>query len=277
MQTLMWALNAAYDREETRGFVKRRLTGARDGRPAPRSPSCSRSGCSSSARISRAGSAPPSALEALVAVALVDGAVADPDSRALLAVSRPVLYLGPNVDHPRWSFLTLGTVTSCVVWLARLRSVRGLRRAKLGRTTRPGDRSLCGDHHAHLALDQRPRAPLRRRGQRRVGAEPGAAARRSRGVDGTAGATEGLVHVEGIVPLYGRRHWILPSYFSVFGSDSALGAADAGPVLSLDRIAFIRLSGQLRVQDVLPARPFDRDEEALHETMISSARALSES
>ena len=27
MQTLMWALNEAYDREETRGFVKRRLTG----------------------------------------------------------------------------------------------------------------------------------------------------------------------------------------------------------------------------------------------------------
>ena len=27
MQTLMWALNEAYEREETRGFVKRRLTG----------------------------------------------------------------------------------------------------------------------------------------------------------------------------------------------------------------------------------------------------------
>ena len=27
MQTLMWALNQAYDREETRGFLKRRLTG----------------------------------------------------------------------------------------------------------------------------------------------------------------------------------------------------------------------------------------------------------
>ena len=26
MQTLMWALNTAYDREETRGFVKQRLT-----------------------------------------------------------------------------------------------------------------------------------------------------------------------------------------------------------------------------------------------------------
>ena len=27
METLMWSLNSAYDREETRGFVKRRLTG----------------------------------------------------------------------------------------------------------------------------------------------------------------------------------------------------------------------------------------------------------
>ena len=28
-----------------------------------------------------------------------------------------ILYLGPNVDHPRWRFLTLGAVVAVVVWL----------------------------------------------------------------------------------------------------------------------------------------------------------------
>jgi membrane protein len=29
-----------------------------------------------------------------------------------------ILYLGPDVDHPRWSFLTIGTVFAVVIWLA---------------------------------------------------------------------------------------------------------------------------------------------------------------
>lgn len=36
---------------------------------------------------------------------------------ALLAVFATVLYLGPNVDHPRWQFLTPGSVFAVVVWL----------------------------------------------------------------------------------------------------------------------------------------------------------------
>ena len=35
----------------------------------------------------------------------------------LLAVFATVLYLGPNVDHPRWRFLTPGAVFAVVVWL----------------------------------------------------------------------------------------------------------------------------------------------------------------
>ena len=115
MQTLMWALNSAYDREETRGFVKQRLT------------------------------ALLMVLLMLVAFVLAFGLlVLGPHLSgwvgsavnmetlvewlwwtvqwpililALLAVFATVLYLGPNVDHPRWSFLTLGTVTSVLVWL----------------------------------------------------------------------------------------------------------------------------------------------------------------
>jgi membrane protein len=35
----------------------------------------------------------------------------------LLALFAAVLYLGPNVDHPRWRFITPGSVFAVVVWL----------------------------------------------------------------------------------------------------------------------------------------------------------------
>jgi membrane protein len=35
----------------------------------------------------------------------------------LLSVFAAVLYLGPNVDHPRWRFLTPGSVVAVAVWL----------------------------------------------------------------------------------------------------------------------------------------------------------------
>jgi len=35
----------------------------------------------------------------------------------LLAIFATILYLGPNVDHPRWRFISLGTVFAVVVWL----------------------------------------------------------------------------------------------------------------------------------------------------------------
>ena len=115
MQTLMWALNAAYDREETRSFVKRRLT------------------------------ALALIILMLLAFALVFvllvlgpilsdaiGSALDLDTfvqwlwwtaqwpillLGLLLVFAAIFYLGPDVDHPRWQFLTFGTVISVVVWL----------------------------------------------------------------------------------------------------------------------------------------------------------------
>jgi membrane protein len=36
----------------------------------------------------------------------------------LLAAFATVLYLGPNVDHPKWNFVTPGTVLAVVIWLA---------------------------------------------------------------------------------------------------------------------------------------------------------------
>jgi membrane protein len=116
MQTLMWALNEAYDREETRGFIKRRLTGL------------------------------IMVVLLLVAFALAFGLLvlgphlsgwigsavgADAFVQwlwwtaqwpilllGLLLAFATILYLGPDVDHPRWSFLTIGTAFAVVIWLA---------------------------------------------------------------------------------------------------------------------------------------------------------------
>jgi membrane protein len=35
----------------------------------------------------------------------------------LLAAFASILYLGPNVDHPRWRFLTPGAIVAVIVWL----------------------------------------------------------------------------------------------------------------------------------------------------------------
>ena len=115
MQNLMWAVNIAYDREETRGFVRRRLT----------------------------------ALMMVVFVffgfalsfgLLVLGPhlstwVGDAVGQeslvkwiwwvaqwpvlifGLLFAFAGILYLGPNVEHPRWRFLTIGALVAVVVWL----------------------------------------------------------------------------------------------------------------------------------------------------------------
>jgi membrane protein len=115
MTTLMWALNTAYDREETRGFVKQRLTAL--------------------VMVFLLLIAFVLAFGLLVLGPHVSGWIGSAVGfealvkwlwwtaqwpiliLALLAVFATVLYLGPDVDHPRWRFLTLGTVTSVLVWL----------------------------------------------------------------------------------------------------------------------------------------------------------------
>jgi membrane protein len=115
MQNVMWAVNIAYDREENRGFVHRRFA------------------------------ALGMALFALVAFALVFGLlVLGPQlSRwvanavgaasvvhivwwvaqwplliaALLIAFAGVMYLAPNVKHPRWAFLSIGAIVAIVIWL----------------------------------------------------------------------------------------------------------------------------------------------------------------
>src|SRR5215831_8894307 len=115
MQNVIWAVNIAYDREESRGFVRRRFA------------------------------ALAMALFALIGFALVFGllvlgpqlshwvgnAVGEPSAvqivwwvaqwplliAGLLIAFAGVMYLGPNVKHRRWAFLTLGAVVAIAIWL----------------------------------------------------------------------------------------------------------------------------------------------------------------
>jgi len=115
MQNVMWALNVAYERDETRGFVRRRLTAwamlvfvvigfALSFGLLVLGPQLSN-------WIGDAVGA-----ESLVSIVwwvaqwpiLIGG---------LLIVFAGILWLGPNVDHPRWHFLTFGAVVAVVIWL----------------------------------------------------------------------------------------------------------------------------------------------------------------
>jgi membrane protein len=116
MTTLMWALNMVYERQETRSFLRQRAT------------------------------ALLMVLLMLLAVLLTFGLlVLGPYASSwvgralgvedlvswgwwfaqwpiqivgLLAAFSGLLYLGPDVDHPRWRFITPGSVFALVAWLA---------------------------------------------------------------------------------------------------------------------------------------------------------------
>jgi membrane protein len=116
MQNVIWGLNIAYDREETRGFVRRRLT-----------------------------SLTMVAFAAVGVLLLFGLLVLGPyltrwigeaaDQKTLVtwvwwAAQWPVIvlgllvtfagiyYLGPNVKHPRWQFISFGSVFGILSWLA---------------------------------------------------------------------------------------------------------------------------------------------------------------
>ena len=115
MQNVMWALNLAYDREETRGFVRRRVAAA------------------AMAVFALMGSALALGLLVLgpqlsrwigdavgnrTAVQVVWWAAQWPILiGALLIAFGVVYYLGPNVEHPKWHVISFGAVFAVVVWL----------------------------------------------------------------------------------------------------------------------------------------------------------------
>jgi membrane protein len=116
LNALMRGLNRVYDREETRGFVRQRLT----------------------ALVMLGFLLFAFALSfglLVLGPALTDwiGGALDLESvfgwiwwtaewpillLGLLLAFAGILYLGPNVDHPRWRFLTPGSLVAVLVWLA---------------------------------------------------------------------------------------------------------------------------------------------------------------
>jgi membrane protein len=116
MQNLMWALNVAYHREESRGFVRRRFTAVAMIAFALLGFALAFGvlvlGPHFSAWVGDAvGARTPVQVAWYVAEwpLLVAG---------LLFVFAALEYLGPDVHHRRWRFFTAGSVLALVVWLA---------------------------------------------------------------------------------------------------------------------------------------------------------------
>jgi membrane protein len=112
---LMWAMNIAYDREETRGFVRKRAAAL---------------GIILLALIGfglcfgvlvlgpHLSTWIGAAIGAKTLVKVVWWVAEWPLLVAgLLVVFAGMLQLGPNIKHPRWSFLTFGSVLAVAVWL----------------------------------------------------------------------------------------------------------------------------------------------------------------
>ena len=116
MHNVMWALNVAYDREETRGFVRRRLT-------AWAMVVFALLGFALSFGLLVLGPALSSWLGKALHAETVTSAVWWTAQwpllvGGLLVAIAGLYYLGPNVDHPRWRFLGFGSVVAVTVWLA---------------------------------------------------------------------------------------------------------------------------------------------------------------
>jgi membrane protein len=112
---LMRALNRCYDREETRGFVRQRLTALVMVALATIAIGLAVGLLVLGPHLSRwVGQA--SGLESLTTW-LWWTAQWPILVLALLGLAATTLYLGPNVEHPRWQFITPGTLFGVVVWL----------------------------------------------------------------------------------------------------------------------------------------------------------------
>ncbi len=115
MQNVMWALNMAYGRDETRGFVRRRIVAAGMAVFALMGSALALGLLVLGPHLSRwIGNAVgnTSVVEIVWWVAqwpiLLGG---------LLLALAVIYYLGPNVEHPKWRFLSFGAIFAVVVWL----------------------------------------------------------------------------------------------------------------------------------------------------------------
>jgi membrane protein len=115
MQNVMWALNLAYGREESRGFVRRRVVAAGMAVFALMASALALGLLVLGPHLSRwIGDA----VGQKTVVEIVWWAAQWPILiGGLLLAFSVILYLGPNVQHPRWRFVSFGAVFAVVVWL----------------------------------------------------------------------------------------------------------------------------------------------------------------
>ena len=116
MQNVMWGLNVVYERKETRGFVRRRLT--------------------SLSMVAFAGLGVLLVFGLLVLGPQLTRWIGDASGQKtlvnwawwvgqwpvlllfLLFMFAAIYYFGPNMKHPRWSIVTFGSVFGILTWLA---------------------------------------------------------------------------------------------------------------------------------------------------------------
>jgi membrane protein len=116
MQNLMWALNVAYDRDESRGFLRRRMVALAMLTFAFLGLLLMVGVLILGPHLSRWFG------ESLGAESVVRWAWLAGQWPLLIAglvlVFAGLLYFGPNIEHPRWSFLTFGSGLAVIAWLA---------------------------------------------------------------------------------------------------------------------------------------------------------------
>jgi membrane protein len=115
MQNVMWALNTAYGRDETRGLVRRRIVAGAMAVFALMASALSLGLLVLGPHLSRwIGDA----IGNKTVVEIVWWAAQWPILiGGLLLAFAVIYYLGPNVEHPKWHFLTFGSVFAVVIWL----------------------------------------------------------------------------------------------------------------------------------------------------------------
>lgn len=115
MNALMRGLNRVYDRDETRGFFKQRLT-------ALGMLVCMLAAFALTFGLLVLGPVISDWLGSLLNLEGVFGWIWWTLQWPILVVGllfafAGILYLGPNVDHPRWRFLTLGSGVAVAIWI----------------------------------------------------------------------------------------------------------------------------------------------------------------
>jgi membrane protein len=115
MQNVMWALNLAYGREETRGFVRRRIVAAAMAVFTLMASALALGLLVLGPHLSRwLGDA----IGNKTVVEIVWWAAQWPILiGGLLLAFGVIYYLGPNIQHPKWQFISFGSVFAVVVWL----------------------------------------------------------------------------------------------------------------------------------------------------------------